>query len=47
MLAEKESRLYIPVQLAGCSEIVLCSPPDQSGKINLVILYAAHIFGVI
>ncbi|WP_300491241.1 histidinol dehydrogenase [Flavobacterium sp.] len=38
--------LAIPAQLAGCNEIVLCSPPDQSGKINPAILYAAHICGV-
>ncbi|THF53050.1 histidinol dehydrogenase [Flavobacterium supellecticarium] len=38
--------LAIPAQLAGCTEIVLCSPPDLSGKINPAILYAAHICGV-
>lgn len=38
--------LAIPAQIAGCSEIVLCSPPDKQGKINPAILYAAKISGV-
>ncbi len=38
--------LAIPAQLAGCNEIVLCSPPDKSGKINPAILYAAHSCGI-
>ena len=38
--------LAIPAQIAGCSEIVLCSPPDRNGKINPYILYAARIAGV-
>lgn len=37
--------LAIPAQIAGCSEIVLCSPPDKQGKINPAILYAAKISG--
>lgn len=38
--------LVIPAKIAGCSEIVLCSPPDRNGKINPYILYAARIAGV-
>ncbi len=38
--------LAIPAQLAGCSEIILCSPPDKNGGINPVILYAAELCGV-
>lgn len=35
--------LGIPAQIAGCPEVVLCSPPDQEGKIHPAILYAASI----
>jgi len=38
--------LAIPAQVAGCSEIVLCSPPGREGKLNPAILYAAVISGV-
>ena len=38
--------LAIPAQIAGCREIVLCSPPDNQGNINPAILYAAKISGV-
>jgi histidinol dehydrogenase len=38
--------LAIPARLAGCREIILCSPPDQQGNINPAILYAAHLTGV-
>jgi histidinol dehydrogenase len=38
--------LAIPAQIAGCKEIVLCSPPDKNGEINPAILYAASICGV-
>lgn len=38
--------LGIPAKLAGCSEIVLCTPPDKNGKINPAILYAAALVGV-
>jgi histidinol dehydrogenase len=38
--------LAIPAQIAGCSEIILCSPPDHSGQIDPAILYAAKISGV-
>nr|WP_293300493.1 histidinol dehydrogenase [Allomuricauda sp.] len=38
--------LAIPAKLAGCSEIVLCTPPDKKGKINPAILYTAQLCGV-
>ncbi|MBN1985287.1 MAG: histidinol dehydrogenase [Prolixibacteraceae bacterium] len=38
--------LAIPAQIAGCSEIVLCSPPGKTGQIHPAILYAANISGV-
>jgi histidinol dehydrogenase len=38
--------LGIPAKLAGCKEIVLCTPPDENGKINPAILYAAKLVGV-
>jgi histidinol dehydrogenase len=38
--------LGVPAKLAGCKEIVLCSPPDKTGKINAAILYAASLVGV-
>jgi histidinol dehydrogenase len=38
--------LAVPAQLAGCKEIVLCSPPNKKGKINPAILYTAHLCGV-
>jgi len=38
--------LGIPAQVAGCKEIVLCTPPTQEGKVHPAILYAAHICGI-
>ena len=38
--------LAVPAAIAGCNEIVLCSPPDKNGKINPAILYAANLCGV-
>lgn len=38
--------LAIPAKIAGCKEIVLCTPPDKAGKIHPAILYAAHYCGV-
>lgn len=38
--------LGIPASLAGCSEIVLCTPPGQDGKIHPAILFAAELVGV-
>jgi len=38
--------LAIPAQLAGCTEVVLCTPPNREGKIHPAILYAARQVGV-
>lgn len=38
--------LAIPAQIAGCKEVILCSPPDKEGKLNPAILYAANLTGV-
>ena len=38
--------LAIPAQIAGCKDIVLCSPPNKEGKIADAILYAAQLCGV-
>lgn len=38
--------LAIPAKLAGCKEIVLCTPPNKNGKINPAILYTAQLCGV-
>ncbi|SFN67320.1 histidinol dehydrogenase [Bizionia echini] len=38
--------LAIPAKIAGCEEIVLCSPPNKSGQIADEILYAADLCGV-
>ena len=35
--------LGIPALIAGCKEVVLCTPPDKSGQINPIILYAASL----
>ncbi|MGH9946060.1 MAG: histidinol dehydrogenase [Pyrinomonadaceae bacterium] len=37
--------LAIPAKLAGCREIIICSPPNADGKINPVTLYAARLCG--
>jgi histidinol dehydrogenase len=37
--------LAIPAKLAGCREIILCSPPAPDGKINAAILYSARACG--
>jgi histidinol dehydrogenase len=37
--------LAIPAKIAGCKDIVLCTPPDRSGKINPAILFAAKHVG--
>ncbi len=37
--------LAIPAKIAGCTEIVLCTPPNKEGKINSAILYAAAAVG--
>jgi len=37
--------LGIPAQIAGCKEIILCSPPDKEGKLHPAILFAAQLVG--
>jgi histidinol dehydrogenase len=38
--------LGIPASLAGCGEIVLCTPPGKDGKVHPAILFAASLVGV-
>lgn len=38
--------LGTPAKIAGCKQVVLCSPPDTNGKINPAILYAANLIGI-
>lgn len=38
--------LATPAKIAGCKEIVLCTPPNKEGKVNHAILYAAQVAGV-
>lgn len=38
--------LATPAKIAGCSNIVLCTPPNREGKVNPAILVAARIAGV-
>ena len=38
--------LAIPAKIAGCGEIVLCTPPNREGKIHPAILFAAQLAGV-
>ena len=38
--------LGVPAKLAGCQEIVLCTPPNREGKIHPAILYAASQIGI-
>lgn len=38
--------LAIPARIAGCREVVMCTPPGSDGKVNPLILYAASVTGV-
>lgn len=38
--------LAVPANIAGCEEVVLCTPPNKEGKINPAILFAARLTGV-
>jgi histidinol dehydrogenase len=38
--------LGVPAKLAGCTEIILCSPPDTEGRLNNAILFAANLVGI-
>ena len=38
--------LGIPARIAGCKEVILCTPPDKNGFIHPAILFAANIAGI-
>lgn len=38
--------LAVPAQIAGCKEIILCTPPQKDGSINSAILYTAQLCGI-
>lgn len=38
--------LGIPAKLAGCAEIILCTPPNKNGTIHPAILYTANLIGI-
>ncbi|MBT8209034.1 MAG: histidinol dehydrogenase [Eudoraea sp.] len=38
--------LAIPAQIAGCKEVVLCTPPNKEGKVHPAILYTASLCGL-
>src|SRR6202012_3150181 len=38
--------LGIPARIAGCHEIVVCSPPQKDGKVNAFIAYVALLLGI-
>jgi histidinol dehydrogenase len=38
--------LAVPAKIAGCRELVLCTPPNKNGKIHPAILYSAKLVGI-
>jgi histidinol dehydrogenase len=38
--------LGIPATIAGCKEIIICTPPDKMGTVNPVILYTSQLLGI-
>jgi histidinol dehydrogenase len=38
--------LGIPAKLAGCDEVIVCTPPEKDGTVNPLILYTAFILGI-
>lgn len=38
--------LAVPAMIAGCKEVILCTPPDKQGNIHPAILYTASLVGV-
>lgn len=38
--------LAIPAKVAGCSQVILCTPPARDGKINPALLFTAYVTGV-
>ena len=43
---ETMNGVAVPAKIAGCKEIVLCTPPDKNGNIHPAILFAAQLAGV-
>lgn len=38
--------LAVPAKIAGCREIILCTPPGRDGKVHPAVLYAARMAGI-
>lgn len=38
--------LAVPARIAGCQEIILCSPPDKQGKLHPTVLFTSHLLGI-
>jgi len=38
--------LGVPAQIAGCKEIILCTPPNKQGKVDPAIIYTARLLGI-
>lgn len=38
--------LAVPAKLAGCNEIIVCSPPQKDGKVNTYLAYCAQLLGI-
>ncbi len=38
--------LGIPARIAGCEQVILCTPPDREGNVNPAILYIADLLGI-
>ena len=38
--------LGVPARIAGCKEIILCTPPDRTGHVHPAILYTANLLGI-
>ncbi len=38
--------LGIPAKIAGCQEVILCTPPDEKGRVDPSILYIAELLGI-
>ncbi len=38
--------LALPAKIAGCEQIIICTPPDKNGKLDPAMLYAAKICGI-
>lgn len=38
--------LGIPARIAGCKKVVLCTPPDKTGKVDPAIIYTANLVGI-